>query len=118
MSVLMGVGVEGLSPNPLPFQFKAFIAVGGDFGGALAVHVHAAGVGHEDARFAGHVGAEVPGVAGLRHQGRVGGFVDVLDPCIDGFGRWLDLFDALALQVIDTVRDPLDVLLDAHRHVA
>jgi acetyl esterase/lipase len=50
-------------------------------------------------------------------QGRGGQFVMVVDPLVFGFLRGLGHVEIVRAQVLDEVGDPLDVLLNRHRHV-
>ena len=96
---------------------EAFVAVGGDVVAALSVGTDTAGVGHEDPRLARNVGAQVPRVGEHVHR-LVGDVADVLNPIDLGLRVGVDHVDGVLTQVLDEVRDPLDVLLDRDRHVA
>jgi len=54
--------LQRVEPLPGARHDEAFVPLRGDVVANLAVAMQPAGVGQEDLRFAGHVGAEVPGV--------------------------------------------------------
>src|SRR6056297_1163986 len=56
-SFLRHSGVDGLA---LTLQCEAFVAASGDLGALFTVDVHATRIRHEDTRFAGNVGTEIP----------------------------------------------------------
>src|SRR6188472_4374338 len=58
---------------------KTFIALRRDVVADLAIDADAADIGHEDLRFAGNVGAHVPGI-GLRIERGMGDLVDMRHP--------------------------------------
>jgi hypothetical protein len=92
-------------------QRKALVALLHYFAARLPVRPNAADIGHEDARLAGNVRPQVPGV-GAEHERRVGHFGDVRRPLLFGFGCCFDSGQVVLAQVIDAVRDPLDMLFD------
>src|SRR6185437_11713363 len=95
---------------------KALVPVGGYRGTAVAVGAHAPDVRQEHPRLAGDVGAHVPGRR-LRVQGGAGDLLDVIGPGGRRRAVRLDRHRPLLAQPGQAVTDPLDVLLDRHRHV-
>ena len=98
-------------------EHEALVVVVGDLVAFLAVGADAAGVGHEDAGFAGDVGAEVPGIGEHKESG-FGDFVDVGDPGLLSLRIGFGGLDSMFAHPGDEVGDEVDVLLDADGHVA
>src|SRR5579859_5068991 len=84
----------------------------------LAIPDHASCIGHEYARLARYVGAEIPGMRCQRQQCLAGDVVDFRYPPVDCLGPCLDSFQALRADKPDAIGDPVSMLLDRHRHVA
>src|SRR4051812_41112245 len=97
-------------------EHEALELVRHHFVAPLAVRADEAEVGHEHARFAGDVGAHVPGVGGLE-QRRAEELGVVLDPRILGFLGGLDRGRAPVAYRGDDRADEVDVLLDGYGHV-
>src|SRR5437660_1732220 len=97
---------------------EALVALFGDLGALPAISADAfrAEIGQETARLAGDVSAHVPGV-GARQERPVHDFRDVRAPCVLRFRRRLNRRKLVSAHVGDAFGDPLDVLLDRHRHV-
>src|ERR1700761_3471268 len=96
---------------------KALVAACGHGGAAVAVGADAPDVGEKEPGLAGDVGTHVPGRR-LRVQGVACDLLHVLGPVgRRPLGR-LDDPRPAAAQPGEAVADPLDVLLDGHRHVA
>src|SRR4051812_9507619 len=98
-------------------EVEAGVARLGHLVALLAVRPDTAGIGHEHARLAWDVGPEVPGV-GEHEHGLVRHLVDVGDPFLLGVLVGLHHVETVLAHVLDGAGDPLDVLLDRHRHVA
>ena len=65
-----------------PLQHEAVIGAVHHLVALLHIDREAADIGHEDPRLARHIGAQVPGMPGLRQQRRICCGVHLLDPAV------------------------------------
>src|SRR6476660_307829 len=84
---------------------EALVALFRDLAAFLDVAGKAADVGHEDARLAGDVHAQIPGAAGVA-QRPAGQLADVGAPVLLGLLARLDARQAVIPQIPETVGDP------------
>ena len=97
-------------------ELEAVVAGVADRGAALAVAGLSARVGHHHPGLAGDVGAHVPGVR-PPEQRLASHLGDVFHPGVLRFLGGLDAGPPVLAHVLDAVGDPVDVVLDGHRHV-
>src|SRR5258705_10160069 len=109
--------VHGSAPT-FAREHEALVALLGDLGALPAIPADAfrAEVRQEAARLAGDIGAHVPGI-GARQQRPVHDFGDMRAPRVLRLRGRLDRRKLISAHVGDAFGDPLDVLLDRHRHV-
>src|SRR5215813_2957504 len=97
-------------------QSKAFVAPGRDLIAFLFVCGDAADIRHEYSRFPRDVGADVPRVRqGI--EGAISNLVVVLHPSILGILLGLDAREPMIPQVLQAIRDPIDMLLACQYHL-
>src|SRR5438477_10771972 len=102
---------------PRSMHGEAEVAACGDLVAFPVIGAYTAGVGQHPARLALDIRAEIPGVSPGDECG-IGGLVVMRHPLVLRILCRLDDFQIPAAHVLDAVVDPLDLLLEAGRHVA
>ena len=81
------------------------------------VGTDATDVRHEDTRLAWNIRAQPPGIR-FHEQRLAGRLVDMIDPGVLCLDRRFDCLEVSLDHVVKTRRDPIDVLLNRHYHLA
>src|SRR6516165_1922998 len=113
--------VTSICRKPLPFrtntQTKALVASGRNLIAFLLVRGDATDIRHKYPRFPRNISADIPRVSQMI-EGSIRYFVVVLHPGVLSVFLCLDARVAAVVQVPQTIRDPIDVLLARQNHLA